>query len=73
MELVGGEAALSFSMMSQCQSDAKHATLGAAACPPAKGNSLMHAHKPAGSAKAPTHTHAHCQMIQLIQDWERTD
>lgn len=43
MEAAGGEAALSFSMMSQCQSDAKHATLGAAACPPAKGNSLVRA------------------------------
>lgn len=53
---VGGEVALSFSMMSQCQSDAEHATLRAAACPPAKGNSLMHAHKPVGSANARTHT-----------------
>lgn len=69
----GGD--LSFSMMSQCRSDAKHATLGAAACPLAKGNNLMHARKPAWAPEARVHarTHAHCQMIQLIQDRERTD
>lgn len=64
----GGD--LSFSMMSQCRSDAKHATLGAAACPLAKGNNLMHARKPAGAPEARARTHT--QMIQLIQDRERT-